>query len=63
MSEQEQPAEVSEVHDPAEDHEVSEVQGDRDDVDVPLALMNKNTDDGKGDDAVPASDFPESEDD
>jgi len=48
-----------EVHDPADDYEVDVpggVPGDRDDVDVPLALM-KETDDGKGDDEVPPSDF------
>jgi hypothetical protein len=48
-----------EVHDPADDYQVDEsagTPGDRDDVDVPLALM-KDTDDGKGDDDVPPSDF------
>lgn len=47
---------ADEVRDPAEDYKVDDVPGDRDDVDVPLALM-KETDDGKGDDEVPESDF------
>lgn len=48
---------ADQVHDPAEDYEVEEVQGNRDDVDVPLALMNKDTKDGEGDDELSESDF------
>lgn len=47
---------VSEVHDPADDYQVTDVPGDRDDVDVPLA-DGKDTQDGKGDEEPPASDF------
>lgn len=53
MADQEQP----EVHDPALDVEETEVPGDRDDVDVPLALMNKDTADGEGDEEPSESDF------
>lgn len=48
---------ADQVHDPAEDYEVEEVQGNRDDVDVPLALMNKETADGDGEEEPSESDF------
>lgn len=46
------------VHDPELDIEApEEVPGNRDDVDVPLALMNKDTADGEGDDELSEPDF------
>lgn len=46
------------AHDPELDYEApEEVPGDRDNVDVPLALMNKATGDGEGDDDLSEPDF------
>lgn len=59
MTEQDKPAEVSEVHDPAEDYKVEGLDLNdvhRDDEDVPAAL-ERETADGKGGAAVPKGDF------
>lgn len=57
MSEQEQHAAASEVHDPAEDYKVEVPENPHhDDTDVPAAL-ERETDDGKGGAVVPAEDF------
>jgi hypothetical protein len=57
MTEQEQHAAASEVHDPAEDYkaEVPETPH-HDETDVPAAL-ERETEDGRGGAVVPAEDF------
>lgn len=59
MSEQDNTAEVPEVHDPADDYKVeeldpTEVHHDEEDV---AAALERETDDGKGGAVVPKADF------
>jgi hypothetical protein len=56
MSDQEQPVESTEVHDPDLDYREDEVPAAYDETDVPAAL-ERDTDDGKGGAVVPKADF------
>jgi hypothetical protein len=58
MTDQEQPVESTEVHDPDLDYREDEVPGDHDDTDVEAALAeDKDTEDGRGGAVVPKADF------